>query len=102
MEEYERQAIARSRDVLFADMIALAIGLAAETHPDLLRNALARVFDLSAVEDTSKRILAVVTDCQSRCHAIQLEVSALLTTVREDINEVEKQLDGLRHTKEKR
>lgn len=53
-------ALAGYRDRRFAELLVVAMGLAAETHSEELRAALASVFDLDAVEERTRQINAVV------------------------------------------
>lgn len=73
-----KAALAHWRDERFAELIVVAVGLAAKTHPDELRKALASVFDLSQWENEARRLgvtyqvllqkqseLAAEQECQS-------------------------------------
>lgn len=61
MTDYERDAMAltftTSRNL--SALLVTVVGLAAETHPDLLREALAKVFNLAEVERLSLKATSV-------------------------------------------
>ncbi len=75
--EILRSALAHYRDRQFADMLVIVIGLAAETHPEEMRKALARVFDLSAVEETTRRMMALVSQMQAETLALKHDLEQL-------------------------
>jgi hypothetical protein len=84
-------ATIKARDRQLAEMMCVTIGLAAELYPDILRTALAKVFDLSAVEDMAKRVIAIATDAQQQA----IQARELLVQVTADIEEMEKRIDRL-------
>jgi hypothetical protein len=59
-----RDVTRQCRDRMMAHMVLTAIQVCVETHPELLREALGKVFDLSAVEDTGKRTMLVLANIQ--------------------------------------
>ena len=87
-----RRSLSHFRDQSFADFFALALGLACESHPDVIRSALAKVFDLSVVEDTCKRIMLVASQAQAQAH----QAVVLAQEVIHEIDQLEKRIDGLR------
>lgn len=56
--EVMKRVVASCRDRQFAELVVMILGLAAETHGDLVRAALARVFDLSEVEKKANEMMA--------------------------------------------
>jgi hypothetical protein len=71
------ERLAHYRDEQFAAFLAIAIGLAARTHPEELRTAFAQVFDLAAYEDMAKRAMLVVSHAQMQATEIRELLSAL-------------------------
>lgn len=67
-----------------AVMLVTVVELAARYHPGLLRRALASVFDLSAVEEETRRVMASLERAQKR-----------LYTLREQFNDLQRQIDQL-------
>lgn len=53
------------RDQQFGDLLALVIAMAAKTHPEALKQALASVFDLSGIEESAKRCMNVLIEVQT-------------------------------------
>jgi hypothetical protein len=82
-------AIGRARDTQFADLILLAISLAAETHPELLQKALAKVFDLGAIRETYKRAVEATKEMVGRMQKLREEEMIL----RDRITKLENRLD---------
>jgi hypothetical protein len=89
------RAAAQLRDRQLAGMVAVVIGLAAETHPEELRAALGKVFDLRAVEESTRRIMAVLADAQAAAHAAASETRHLLDAISQDVDRLEQRIDGL-------
>lgn len=90
-KEQVLRAVAHARDEEFARLFLLQIGVAAETHPDILRKALAHVFDLSAVQNCCERQMLVLSQIQR----FGLEVRSLLEAVKCDLDELERRMDAL-------
>ncbi len=84
-------ALSQWRDSAFADLIVVAMGLAALERPQELRKALGSVFDLSAVEKTTDRIAATV---EHACHQAE-EARHLLEELHRVLERIEKRLDGV-------
>ena len=51
-----RLALIKARDRSMAEVLTIWIGIASELHPELLRNAIGKVFDIRAVEDDHRRL----------------------------------------------
>ena len=63
--ETKLRAISWHRDGIYADRLAFDIALAVEHgHADVIRTALSKVFDLSAIEEAGKRHIALLTRIQ--------------------------------------
>lgn len=45
------EKLSRFRDQQFATLVTMIIGLACEQHPEEMRNALSRVFDIQPIKD---------------------------------------------------
>ncbi len=60
------QAVYRARDHQFAVVMATMIGLAAKTEPDIIRQAMADVFDLSVWEAQGRQIETKFRDMAMR------------------------------------
>lgn len=88
--EIVREA-ALARDHLFANLVTLVLGLAAETHPEQIQKALAKVYNFEAVEETTRRMMAVVTSCQQ--HASEARI--LLEEVNRQFDAMEFRVDQL-------
>lgn len=71
------KTLSRYRDRQFADLLVLLIGIAADTHPQELRNALGQVFDLSAVEETTRRMMCVISKLQAETLALKHDLAQL-------------------------
>jgi len=74
--EIIKQAAANYRDRQFAEMLTMMLALAAETHADILRGALAKVFDMSAVERTTERVMASLNQLHKQHQAVLTSVMA--------------------------
>jgi hypothetical protein len=72
-------AVQHGRDQQFAALVTMAVGLAARTHPEMIRDALAEVFDLGAYEETAKRVERRMhsADWQGRAKKLEDRVAAL-------------------------
>lgn len=80
-----------------ATLLTLTIGLAAQTHPEELRAALAKVFDLKCIDEMTKRTMATASAAQRTA----LEAVHLLEQVNADLEAVEKRIDGLNYELER-
>ncbi len=83
--------LAPIRDAQFAELVTLTLGIVAETHPELLREALAKVFDLSAVEIQARNAARVLIQCQQKAHNALMVVNSLIRKV----ERLEKRIDYL-------
>jgi hypothetical protein len=93
LREMGTRALARVRDEQFADMLLLAFGVAAETHPEVLRALMAKVFDLSGVEQDTRQMLATVGEVRQQC----LELYHLIAAVRKDFEALESRIERAEH-----
>jgi hypothetical protein len=97
-DEYSRdemlRALAKFRDRQFAAMLTVWIGVAAETHPEELRAAIGQVFSLAAVEESTRRIMAVLADAQAAAHAAASETRHLLDAISQDVDRLEQRIDA--------
>ncbi len=82
---------AHVRNEQFAALISLMIGLAAEQNPDVLRDALAGVFDLAFYEDQARRVMLVACDAQSQA----AQIRELLAVLDDKLNKQEHWIDQL-------
>lgn len=87
----EDRAAAHAR--LLGNSFTLWLELAADCQPDLLREALSKVFNLAAVEDMARRSMLVVSEAQQAA----LEVRHLLAAIGKDIEGLEQRLDAINH-----
>lgn len=90
-------AIKNYRDREFASIITVMVGIAAETHPEALRAALGKVFDLGALESEAKRLAGVLQQRRDEAH----QVLELLRAVYRGLDLIEERLDGLEYRAEK-
>lgn len=74
----------QARDRLLAESFTLWIGLAAESHPEEVRKALAKVFDLQAVRvatvkqmEILKAVWKSTKDAKDTLHRIEIEIAGL-------------------------
>lgn len=99
MAPHERDAavaaLASIRNRQFAEMLLVVIGVAAETHPEELRAALAQAFDLSATEAVSRRAAAECQLAAERCARLQAEVRAMADGVRKTLAEIEQRIEWI-------
>lgn len=92
-----KRALANFRDRQFADLVTLVIGLAARTHPEELRAAIASVFDLKAVEETTQRMMITLSNAQAEVRSIAAEVHSLTDQIHLDVDQLEQRIDALQH-----
>lgn len=76
-----------------AELLAAEIILAAEIEPDMIRNALRKVFDLSALMESGKRTALVYADIQR----MSGEAMALLGEIVKQLDEIDGRIDGLHY-----
>jgi hypothetical protein len=81
MDEQEAEdmlgVITRTAGREWAGMIVLAIGIAARAEPEMVRKALASVFDLQAVEDCTQRMMVAVSKCQAALDELRVQYRQL-------------------------
>lgn len=82
-------AAAHGRDEMHALLLARTVQLAARTHPGLLREALASVFDVS-------ELLAVGRHCQADFGRIQGHVRTGHDMLRDEFARAQKEIERLR------
>jgi hypothetical protein len=85
------RACANVRDQQFAQFLVFAIGIAAEKHPDSLRAALAKVFDLGGIEDIGKRCMAVLAAVQATAN----ETRKLMADLRREVDGLERRVGSI-------
>jgi hypothetical protein len=95
-EELAR-AVAHARDRQFADLIVLALGLACETHPEMVRDALAKVFDMKAATHYAKQVSQEMMAVQKLARSVRDEIRQLLAAVNADFDAVEKRFDAINY-----
>jgi hypothetical protein len=78
-----------------SEVLTVVIGIAAELHPEQLREALGKVFDLPAVEDCTSRVMVVLSSVQAQARETAAEVRSLVDQVHKDLDVLEKRMDGL-------
>src|SRR5437867_3707651 len=86
-------AACHARNQLFAEAGLMVIGLMAETAPELLRTALEKVFDLTAVQDRHDRAVLILSDLQGKIDAAQSRLEYLLA----ETEKVDSRLDWQNH-----
>ena len=64
-EDLELLALAHARDRAFADMLCIAIGLAAKTHPETVRAALEGAFSLEAIQLQHQEMVGLLRRTES-------------------------------------
>ena len=89
-DEHDRAA-AHAR--LIANSFTLWLRMAAELHPDLLREALRDVFDLRCIEARTQRAIDLCAAGQKYGQ----DVRHLLTSIRDDLEQIEKRIDALNY-----
>lgn len=94
--EEKRIALAHHRDRQMADALVVWIGLAAETHPEILREALSKVFDLAGIKASIQR----VADSLRAVHKTANEIRVDAGRLKEDLDQLDRQIDGLRYDTE--
>jgi len=95
MDEVE-EAFFRKRERERASLLVADLGAASLLHPEILRNAFASLFDLSAVEGEMKRLILIASDAQRQAR----EARELLVQLHHDLDRIEKRLDGVQHEQE--
>ncbi len=91
------RAVANCRDRQIAEFLTLAVGLAAERYPNEIRKALSQVFDLSAVEESAKRAMIVLTKVQEEAYAVR----ELICAVQADIDQIEERISAVEYRLDK-
>lgn len=87
------ESLKHYRDEAFAVLVLGIVRLVAESHPDLLRDALAGVFDLKAIERDHRRVLALQDEARQRFQADR----ELLMAIQKDVERIEGQIDALHY-----
>ncbi len=86
-------AVGYARDRQMAELLTVVIGISAESHPEELRKALSQVFDLSAVEESARRAMLVLSEVQAQAY----EVRELISAVQADVDALERRIGGVEH-----
>lgn len=76
----------------FGDMLNLAIGIAAEMHPDMIRHALAKVFNHQAIEEYTRRI----SDDMANARKAAEDIRELYRTIQDTLDQTDTRIDTLR------
>jgi hypothetical protein len=80
-----------TRNVRFGELVAIVLGLAAETHPETIKKTLEGVFDLECVREESRRMM----DELYKIHQGVLEARDELRQLKREIERAEAQLSIL-------
>jgi hypothetical protein len=87
----ERLALCRIRDERFALLFLLQVTQCAESHPEILREALGKVFDLSGWVQSARDVQATCTKAMHRA----IEANHLIDAVQGRFDRLEEQLDRI-------
>lgn len=90
-------ALHKYRSVEFAKLAAVALMLAAETHGPEMREAFSKLFDLSALDDMTRRAILTATEAQAKAEAVR----QLLVSIGQDLEALEKRMDALAEQQER-
>ena len=90
------RALAHFRDGMHADKLLLEIQLAALSHPEKMQAALASVFDLSAIVESHRQLMAVLGKTQ----ADAAEARRLAAYFCDKAEALEKRIEGTTHQME--
>ena len=98
-----RTAKEQVREKQFAVMLAFALELVAEHHPELLREVLGKVWEapeaaLKAVEDRTARLMAIVSEAERQA----VQARELLRVIHADLDALEARIGGLEYGLERR
>lgn len=91
-------ALAHWRDTRFAFLVTVVLSLAAETHPEELRAALGKVFDLTYWEEAAAHAHAKAGEMMAACEKAQAALDGLRDRYRElakAIRQAEAKLDSI-------
>lgn len=95
-DEGAHLAAAWTRDELHAQLLARTVQLAARTHPELLREALASVFDVSGLLAVGRHVQADMARVQSDVRVARDTVRDEVLAMRKDLERLRAEIDGLR------
>jgi hypothetical protein len=95
-DESAHLAAAWSRDEQHALLLARTIQLAARTHPELLREALAGVFDVSGLLADGRRCQADLGVIRQHCRTGHDMLRDEFLRAQRQLEQIEKEIDGLR------
>lgn len=85
-----RDVTRQCRDRMLAHLLLTSIQVCAETHPELLREAIGKVFDLTSVEDQGKRLTSVLSAIQAKAADLNITLKGL----QESVEVIESRIDG--------
>ncbi len=88
-DEILHLACAHSRDDLHAKLFLSNLVLASKTHPDMVRDALAEVFDLKAVLEATRRAVAAMNHAMREMAATQAQAREIEQDVRQTLDRME-------------
>jgi len=84
-------ALHKYRSKEFAALAAVFLCLAAETHPEQMREAFGKLFDTGALEDMTRRAVLISSDAQAKAEAAR----ELMASVSKDLEDLERRYDSL-------
>lgn len=87
-----KTALAQVRDRQLAVLIVIAVQLAVENHPEEVKAALGKVFDLGCVEDTTRRVMATANGAMDDAYAASCRAREL----GREVEGLRGEIDGLR------
>lgn len=88
-------ALSSHRDRKFAELLTVAIGLAAEQAPDVLRAALAKVFDFTGIEQRAAEAERRAREAFTTAEGLCIEARHLIDAIHETLAQVERRFDKL-------
>jgi hypothetical protein len=91
LSDDDREKLSHWRNEAFATLVLATLQLVGETHPELLRQALASAFDLAAIEAGMKQVLRVASDARLSAD----EARELLAVIDAKFDALDRRLDAL-------
>lgn len=86
-----------TRELRHAEDFLVDFSLASEAHPEILRAALAAVFDLSAVDSAAKRAVLIATEAQQQAKDITDQARWMLDDVAKEATRIRAEVEGLEY-----
>lgn len=78
-----------------ANLLKATIQLAATADPDALREALASVFDVSAIEEYMKTMQDQMLQVSKTVQTLRSETRALIDAIHKDVEQLEQRIDTI-------